>query len=131
MFIADFHIHSKYARACSKNLDLPNINAWCQLKGIDLISTADFTHPGWFKELNEQLEEVGVPKYQLTRTIAIINNVYDTRAKMMSRMGVLPTEVSKLKVEFDQDDPLGISRAIEIVRRREAEKKEKEEKEDE
>jgi len=56
-FIADLHIHSKYSRACSLNLDLPHIDTWCQLKGIDLVSTADFTHPLWFKDLNDQLEE--------------------------------------------------------------------------
>lgn len=66
-FIADLHIHSKYSRACSKNLDLPHINAWCQLKGIDLVSTADFTHPFWFKNINSQLEEADTGIYKLKK----------------------------------------------------------------
>ena len=56
-FIADFHIHSRFARACSKALSLPRIAAWAQIKGIDVISVADFTHPAWFSEIEEQLEE--------------------------------------------------------------------------
>lgn len=56
-FIADFHIHSRFARACSKALTLPRIAAWAQLKGIDVISVADFTHPAWFAEIEGHLEE--------------------------------------------------------------------------
>ena len=57
LYIADFHIHSKYSRATSKNMDLEHIDLWCQKKGIDLVTTADFTHPAWFKELKEKLIE--------------------------------------------------------------------------
>lgn len=32
---------------------------WAQLKGITVIGTGDFTHPKWFKELNEKLEPIG------------------------------------------------------------------------
>lgn len=67
MFTADLHIHSKYSRACSKNLDLPHIGAWCQRKGIDLVSTADFTYPAWFKMLHGQLEETAPGIYQLKK----------------------------------------------------------------
>lgn len=67
MFIADLHIHSKYSRACSKNLDLPNIRAWCQLKGIDLVGTGDFTHPRWFKEIYRKLKETDKGIYELKK----------------------------------------------------------------
>jgi uncharacterized protein (TIGR00375 family) len=63
--ITDLHIHSKYAYACSKRLNLPTIHAWAQIKGIDLLSAADFTHPKWYAELSEQLEEVDVGVYKL------------------------------------------------------------------
>src|SRR3990167_3622238 len=65
--ITDFHLHSKYSRACSKRLDLPNIHAWAQLKGIDLLSAADFTYPAWFAELHKQLEEVDTGVYSLKK----------------------------------------------------------------
>lgn len=64
--IADFHIHSKYSRACSKNLTLPNIAAACELKGIDLVATSDFTHPAWMKHIEEELEETSSGIYSLT-----------------------------------------------------------------
>lgn len=54
-YIADFHIHSKYSRATSPKMDLENISAWCQKKGINIVTCADFTHPKWFKELKEKL----------------------------------------------------------------------------
>ncbi|MBI5180280.1 MAG: DNA helicase UvrD [Nitrospirae bacterium] len=58
-FIADLHIHSKYSRATSPNMSPENIWKWAQIKGIAVIGTGDFTHPGWFKELNEKLEPRG------------------------------------------------------------------------
>ena len=64
-FVTDLHIHSRFSRACSRQLDLPNIAAWCQLKGIDIVATADFTHPAWFAELHAQLEETAEGLYQL------------------------------------------------------------------
>ncbi|MDO8499891.1 MAG: endonuclease Q family protein [bacterium] len=56
--IVDLHIHSKYARACSPQLELPNIAKACEEKGIDIVSTGDFTHPLWFRHIEENLEEV-------------------------------------------------------------------------
>src|SRR3989338_3683561 len=64
-FITDFHLHSRFSRACSKSLTLPNNAAWDKIKGIDLLTTADFTHPAWFKELHEQLEETDTGIYRL------------------------------------------------------------------
>lgn len=54
--IADLHIHSKYARACSPQLTLENIDLWARIKGLHLMATGDFTHPKWFPELQEKLE---------------------------------------------------------------------------
>jgi len=55
-FIADFHIHSKYSRATSKDMDLENLEKWAKIKGIKVLGTGDFTHPGWFKNLKSELE---------------------------------------------------------------------------
>ena len=57
--ILDLHIHSKYARACSPKLEIPNIAQACLEKGIDIVATGDFTHPKWFAHLEENLEEIG------------------------------------------------------------------------
>lgn len=56
--IADFHIHSKYSRACSPRLTLENIEATCRVKGIDIIGTGDFTYPAWFSSIQADLEEI-------------------------------------------------------------------------
>ncbi|MGA2655826.1 MAG: endonuclease Q family protein [Gammaproteobacteria bacterium] len=53
--IADLHIHSRFARACSKELRPETLYRWCQLKGISVLSTGDFTYPDWFAELKEKL----------------------------------------------------------------------------
>jgi len=58
-FIADLHIHSHYSRATSKDMSPEGIWKWAQLKGITVIGTGDFTHPGWLKELNEKLLPAG------------------------------------------------------------------------
>ena len=55
-FLADLHVHSKYARATSKNSDLEHHHEWAQLKGLTVVGTGDFTHPAWFGELQEKLE---------------------------------------------------------------------------
>lgn len=55
--IADFHLHSKYSRATSQEMDLEHLFIWAQKKGINLLGTGDFTHPTWFEELKEKLEE--------------------------------------------------------------------------
>jgi len=53
----DLHIHSRFSRACSKDLNIPNLVKWARIKGINLLGTGDFTHPIWLKELKETLEE--------------------------------------------------------------------------
>ena len=55
-FIADFHIHSKYSRATSKEMVLENIDAFADDKGILVMGTGDFTHPQWFNEIKTKLE---------------------------------------------------------------------------
>ena len=55
-FLADLHLHSRFARATSKELTLPNIANWARTKGIDLVGIPDFTHPVWLKEVEKQIE---------------------------------------------------------------------------
>lgn len=57
--VADLHIHSRFSRACSSELNFKNIAQWCFIKGVQLVATGDFCHPAWFKEIKEQLVEDG------------------------------------------------------------------------
>jgi len=58
-FIADLHIHSKYSRATSRDMDIAHLADWAKLKGITLMGTGDFTHHLWLEELKHTLEDCG------------------------------------------------------------------------
>ena len=63
-YVADLHTHSPYARATSRELTFGNLARWAKFKGIDLLASADFTHPGWFSETRRQLTELGNGLYE-------------------------------------------------------------------
>ncbi|MBM3323747.1 DNA helicase UvrD, partial [candidate division WOR-3 bacterium] len=44
-FIADLHIHSRFSRATSRDMDIPALSLAARTKGIKLLGTGDFTHP--------------------------------------------------------------------------------------
>ncbi len=62
--ITDLHIHSRFSRACSPDLTVPNLARWARRKGIDLLGTGDFTHPDWLAELERDLFEVAPGTYE-------------------------------------------------------------------
>ncbi|MDP6179340.1 MAG: hypothetical protein QGG48_05555, partial [Desulfatiglandales bacterium] len=64
-FIADLHVHSHFSRATSRNLDPEHLALWAKKKGITVIGTGDFTHPGWVSELQEKLMEAETGLFQL------------------------------------------------------------------
>ena len=57
--IGDLHIHSRFSRACSKDLTIENLVKWAKIKGLDLLGTGDFTHPVWFNEIKNKLKDNG------------------------------------------------------------------------
>lgn len=56
-FVTDLHLHSKYSRAVSRDMNLPNMALWASKKGLDILSTSDWTHPLWFREIKQELIE--------------------------------------------------------------------------
>lgn len=56
-FTTDLHLHSKYSRAVSKDMNLYNMALWGTKKGLDLLSTSDWTHPLWRREIQQELVE--------------------------------------------------------------------------
>ncbi len=64
-YIADLHIHSHYSRATSKLLTPGHLDYWAGLKGIKIVGTGDFTHPGWIAELKEKLVPDGNGLFRL------------------------------------------------------------------
>lgn len=62
---ADFHIHSKYSRATSREMEVETLARWAEKKGINLLGTGDFTHPQYFAELQGALEPLGNGLFKL------------------------------------------------------------------
>lgn len=82
--VLDLHIHSKYSRACSPQLTLENIAETCIIKGVDIISTADFTHPLWFKEIESKLEEINNSGlYQLKKYNCVTKFILGTEVSLV------------------------------------------------
>jgi len=59
ILIADLHIHSRFSRACSKNITIPELVKWAKVKGLNLLGTSDFTHPIWLQEIKDNLKGNG------------------------------------------------------------------------
>ncbi|MCL5730023.1 MAG: endonuclease Q family protein [Candidatus Pacearchaeota archaeon] len=55
--IADLQIHSRFARATSKDITLDNLEKYARIKGLNLLGTGDFQHPLWNREIKEKLKE--------------------------------------------------------------------------
>ena len=84
-FVADLHVHSKYSRATSKDMDVAHVSEWAKLKGITLMGTGDFTHHLWLEELKHNLEDLGngLFKFQGTHFIlsAEISSIYSKNGR--------------------------------------------------
>jgi uncharacterized protein (TIGR00375 family) len=87
-FIADFHIHSRYSRATSKEMRLEVVARFAKLKGIQLLGTGDFTHPTYFLEIKSQLAPAE-------------NGLYTLKDDRNGTRFILTTEVSNI---FSQKD---------------------------
>ncbi|MBI4097734.1 MAG: DNA helicase UvrD, partial [Candidatus Levybacteria bacterium] len=55
--IADLHLHSKYSRAVSQSMTLPIMAQFARQKGLKLLTTGDWTHPLWLREIRNVLKE--------------------------------------------------------------------------
>lgn len=65
--IADLHIHSKYSRATSRDMNLDTLAMWARVKGIEVLGTGDFTHPAHFASIEEKLDDAGGGLFALKR----------------------------------------------------------------
>ena len=55
--IGDFHIHGRYAQACSKTTTLEDLERTARIKGVDILGTGDCQHPKWYEEITSKLTE--------------------------------------------------------------------------
>ena len=82
--IADLQIHSKYARATSKNLSIENLEKYARIKGLDLIGVGDFQHPLRRKEIDEKLIE---DDKGILRTVTGFPFLWQTEVSLMYSQG--------------------------------------------
>lgn len=57
--VADIHIHSRFARGTSQDMNFANLERFAALKGVNIVGTGDFTHPDWLKEIKQELSDDG------------------------------------------------------------------------
>jgi len=101
-FYTDLHLHSYYSRATSKNLNLENLFLWAQLKGIHIVGTGDFVHPGWMTELKKKLEPAEEGLYKLKPEYAsLIENEVPKACKAQVRF-MLTVEISNIYKKFEK-----------------------------
>ncbi|MDD5039591.1 MAG: endonuclease Q family protein [Patescibacteria group bacterium] len=90
-YIADLHFHSKYSRAVSRDMDLEHIAQWARTKGIDVATTADFTHPVWYAELQKKLQREDDGLYSLK------NNGHATRFMLTTEISCIYSKSGKTR----------------------------------
>ncbi len=95
-FIADFHIHSHFSIATSKILVPEYLDYWARLKGITVVGTGDFTHPGWINELKKKLEPAESGLFKLRKKYLIKSEssaAYSSKSKVRF---ILTSEISSI-----------------------------------
>ncbi len=85
-YVADLHIHSRFARACSRDLNITKLAKWARYKGIDLVGTEDCLHPLWQTELKSVLKEAngGLYQYEDTKFVFTteVSCIYSEKGKV-------------------------------------------------
>lgn len=101
-FIADLHLHSKYSRAVSQQMILPEMARWAAKKGINLLTTGDWTHPLWLRSIKAELEEAGEGIYKIKNQKSNIKNI-NQNSKIGDVRFILTTEIASI---FKQNEKL-------------------------
>ncbi len=86
--IADLHLHSKYSRAVSQEMNLENMAMWGKKKGIGLLATGDWTHPIWLREIKANLEEVAPGLYGLKEPTEAGSSFVQPAPRVSSSLGL-------------------------------------------
>ncbi|MGQ9708169.1 MAG: endonuclease Q family protein [bacterium] len=85
-FIADLHIHSRFSRATSQEMEIPAIARAARQKGLKLMATGDFTHPEYFETLKRYLKPAGNGLYVYEDVYFIVNtevnNIYSAGGRL-------------------------------------------------
>jgi uncharacterized protein (TIGR00375 family) len=86
-FIADLHLHSKFSRATSRDMEVETLALWGRRKGIRLLGTGDFTHPLYFLDLKTKLEPSGDGLFALKQNPAGMHFILTAEVSNMFTQG--------------------------------------------
>jgi len=100
LFVADLHLHSRYSRATSRTLDLEHLAKWAQIKGVQAVGTADFTHPAWLAECEDKLAPAEAGFFQLKKGLPTLQDEMPASCQGQVRF-VLSAEISSI---YKKDD---------------------------
>jgi uncharacterized protein (TIGR00375 family) len=97
-YLADLHVHSRFSRATSKGLTPRNLAAHGEIKGLTVVGTGDFTHPGWLEELRRDLLADGSGLMRLRDTSGLADELpWLPEAKLSGRVRfMLSAEISSI-----------------------------------
>ncbi|HEY0001959.1 MAG TPA: UvrD-helicase domain-containing protein, partial [Actinoplanes sp.] len=95
------HIHSRYSRACSRDLTLPTLAWWARRKGIALLGTGDFTHPAWFDHLREGLVDDAPGLFRLADETEVSKRLPGSLQSSRPARFMLSVEISTI---YKRDD---------------------------
>ena len=76
-------------------MTLPVMSEYALQKGIDILTASDFTHPTWYQEIREQLEEAGEGVYKLRGESRELRNDKEV-------LFLLSTEISSIYKQGDK-----------------------------
>ncbi|AKB52419.1 DNA helicase II [Methanosarcina barkeri str. Wiesmoor] len=99
----DLHLHSKYSMASSRRMELPTIAREASKKGMELIGTADCTHPKWLEEIKRVAvsdEEIHIDEIYFIPTTEIED------IKRVHHLLILPS-ISKAEELAERIAPFG------------------------
>ena len=77
---ADLHLHSRYSKAVSKAMTIPNLAENARFKGLGLVGTGDILNPHWEAELLKYAKKVDEGTYELNEVrFLLTTEVEDSR----------------------------------------------------
>ena len=92
---ADFHIHSCFSMASSKDMLIKNIAVKSKVKGLNLIGTGDAFHPKWLEMIDESTTYNGEGIYQAEDTNFVLTAEVEARYRIHHLLIIPNLDIAK------------------------------------
>ncbi len=110
--IVDLHIHSKYSRATSRDMDIINVAKWAEKKGIDIIASGDFQHPKYLGELKSNLVEAEPGLYKIKNANIKARVILSTEISNIFKQGGKVRKIHSLVIMPTIEDASKLSQVL-------------------